>query len=67
MKKKSDLFKELGWDDQLIHHYMINDSEFDEKDDQQLIAEILDSRSMTVTFNAENSGSNLLFEIKDNT
>ena len=60
MKKKSDLFKELGWDDQLIQHYMIEDSEFDEKEEQQLVAEISDTRSMTVTFNAENSGSNFI-------
>ncbi len=60
MKKKSDLFKELGWDDQLIQHYMIEDFEFDEKEEQQLVAEISDTRSMTVTFNAENSGSNFI-------
>lgn len=60
MKKKSDLFKELGWDDQLIQHYMIEDCEFDEKEEQQLLAEISDTRSMTVTFNAENSGSNFI-------
>ena len=60
MKKKSDLFKELGWDDQLIQHYMIEDFEFDEKEEQQLVAEISDARSMTVTFNTENSGSNFI-------
>ncbi len=60
MKKKSDLFKELGWDDQLIQHYMIEDFDFDEKEEQQLVAEISDTRSMTVTFNAENSGSNFI-------
>ena len=58
MKKKSDLFKELGWDDQLIKHFLIEDSDFDENEDHQLIAEVSDSHSMTITFSAENSGSN---------
>ena len=58
MTKKSDLFKELGWDDKLIQHFLIEDSEYDDKEEKQLVAEVSDLRSMTVTFNAENSGSN---------
>lgn len=57
MTRKSDLLKELGWDDKLIQHFMIEDSVYDNKDENQLVAEVSDSRSMTVTFNAENSRS----------
>lgn len=58
--KKSDLFKELGWNDQLIQHFMIKDTEFGDEEDQHLVVEVSDTRSMTVTFNAENSGSNYI-------
>lgn len=60
MKRKSELFKELGWDDQLIKHFMIEEAESDDKEERELIAEVSDSRSMTVTFSAENSGSNYI-------
>lgn len=60
MGKKSDLLKELGWNDDLIRHYMIEDSDYSETVESQLVAEVYDSHSMTVTFNAENSGSSFV-------
>ena len=54
---KSDLFKELGWDDRLIQHFMIKDSVNVDNSEEPLLTEVYDSHSMTVTFNSENSGS----------
>lgn len=44
----------------LIRHYMIEDSDYSETVESQLVAEVYDSHSMTVTFNAENSGSSFI-------
>lgn len=62
MSNKRDLLIELGWDENLLRLYLINDSESDDSNDQQFIAEIFDSNSLTVTFNAENSSS--IFKIR---
>ncbi len=43
MGKKSDLLKELGWNDDLIRHYMIEDSDYGETVESQLVAEVYDS------------------------
>ena len=57
MPKKTDLLKELGWDDKLIQHYMVEDSIDDRSVDQELVAEVFDTHTMTVTFYAENNSS----------
>jgi len=54
MAKKSDLLKELGWSDDLIRHYMVEDMDAGDFGNDELIAEVHDTHSMTVTFNAEN-------------
>ena len=66
MKKKSDLFRELGWDDLLIKHYMIDDSEVEGKEEQELVMEVSDSHSMTLTFSAENAASIYIVNQKNN-
>ena len=55
MTKKTDLLKELGWSDDLIRHFMVEDSEYLETTEPELVAEIFDSHSMRVTFNSENT------------
>lgn len=57
MTKKSELLKELGWSEDLIRHYMIEDSDIVETGANELIAEVHDSHSMTVIFSAENSST----------
>lgn len=54
MSKKSDLLKELGWSDDLIRHFLVEDSYVIDYDDQNLITEVYDSHSMTVVFDSEN-------------
>lgn len=54
MAKKSDLLKELGWTDDLIRHYMVEDMDAGNFGNDELIAEVHDMHSMTVTFTAEN-------------
>lgn len=62
MIKKNDLLKELGWDDQLIQHFMIENSEFDETDEKTKLVDVSDSCSMTLTLNAENAGTNFIIK-----
>jgi len=50
MTKKSDLLKELGWGEDLICHFMIEDSEFAEIGEPELTAEVYDSHTLTITF-----------------
>ena len=57
MKSTSELLKELGWDDDLIQHYMIEDSDRSDAGDTELVAQVFDSRTLTVTFSAECAGS----------
>ena len=57
MKSTSELLKELGWDDDLIQHYMIEDSDHSDTGDIELVAQVFDSRTLTVTFSAECAGS----------
>lgn len=58
MPNKSDLLKQLGWNDILIQHFMIDDSDYAERkqtDDNHV--EVFDSNSFTITYNAEISGT----------
>ncbi len=57
MLKKSNLLKEIGWDDKLIQHFMIIDSDENASQEDPLIAEVYDSHSLTLTFDTANSGS----------
>ncbi len=62
MAKKSDLLKELGWDDRLIEHFLIDNSDYTEK---ELIEDnrvtVYDSSSFTIAYNVEESGSSITF------
>ena len=63
MAKKSDLLKELGWTDDLIRHYMVENADTREIGNEELIAEVHDTHSMTVTFSAENqAGSSFVIK-----
>lgn len=57
MPKKSNLLKELGWDDALIKHFMIEDSEFVESPHTELETEVFDTNSLTISYNAFASGT----------
>ena len=60
MAKKSDLLLMLGWNDDLVHHYLIDDADYNEDEEAPLVVEVYDSHSITVTFNTETSGSNFV-------
>ena len=53
MPKKSELLRQLGWDDRLIEHFMIDDTESVDFHENELSVEVFDSRSVTVNFTAE--------------
>ena len=50
MPQKSNLLKELGWDDALIKHFMIEDSEFVEPPHTELKTEVFDTNSLTISY-----------------
>ncbi len=62
MIAKSDLLKELGWNDDLIRHFMVTESGETDRQEEPAVVEVFDSHSLTLTFNAGNSGS--LYVIK---
>ena len=65
MAKKSDLLKELGWTDDLIRHYMVEDMDFGDFGKEELISEVHDTNSMTVTFTAEKpTGSSFVIKFE---
>lgn len=64
MVKRTNLLKILGWDDALIKHYMIDNNECDTVDDFDIETETFDSNNLTVTFDANNSGSFYLLKNK---
>lgn len=64
MAKKSDLLKQLGWNNQLIQHFMVVDTEYTNNENNQLKVEVYDSSSLKVSLNSEKSGSTILIRIK---
>lgn len=52
MNKKSDLLKELGWDDNLISHYMIDDSILIQTQNEQPFFEVYESNTLTISYNS---------------
>lgn len=64
MPTKSDLLRQLGWDDSLIKHFLIDDTAYEEKDrDNEKEVEIVDSNSITITYNAESSGNAAIVKV----
>ena len=56
MEKKSELLKELGWSDDLIQHFMIDDSEYSNAEEKELETKMYETNSMTFTYNAGMTG-----------
>lgn len=52
MQKKSNLLKELGWDDRLISHFMIDDSEYNSNQSELPMVEVYESNTLTITYNS---------------
>lgn len=60
MNTKSDLLKELGWTEELIQHYFIDDSDFSDQPTDNLTPSIFDSNTYTVVCRAETSGNQIV-------
>jgi len=61
MPKKSDLLMMLGWSDELIRHFMVDDAGEVEQDNDNQIVEVYDTRTLMVDFNSSQSaGSNII-------
>ena len=56
MEKKSELLKELGWNEDLIQHFMIDDSVYSNAEEKELETEMYETNSMTFTYNAGMTG-----------
>ena len=56
MEKKSELLKELGWSEDLIQHFMIDDSVYSNAEEKELETEMYETNSMTFTYNAGMTG-----------
>ena len=63
MSQKSNLLKELGWDDALIKHYMVDESEYVEIPHTELEVEIFDSNSLTINYNTLSSGTSAILTV----
>ena len=57
MASKKNLLKELGWSDELISHFMIDDSEYTDTDKPELVATVYDMSSFIVNSNQKISGN----------
>lgn len=55
MKSKVGLLQELGWNDELIKHFMIDDTEYLEQPEHELRADVFETNTFTLTCNAQNS------------
>ena len=64
MSKKTKILKEMGWDDALIKHFMVEDSECAEQSQSALKVKVLDSDSLTIKYNAIASGTSNVFIVK---
>ena len=64
MSQKSNLLKELGWDEALIKHFMVDDSDLIEHPQQELKTELFDTNTFTINYNTISSGSTVILKIK---
>ncbi len=62
MKSKTNLLKELGWSDELIQHFMIEDCEYSDDKELELQTKVYESNSLTFTYNAPVSGQYVIQE-----
>ena len=66
MASKKNLLKELGWSDELIKHFMIDDSEYIDSDKPELVATIYDTSSYVVNLNHKVSGNTIEVALDSN-
>ena len=57
MASKKHLLKDLGWSDEIIRHFMIDDSEYTDTDEPELVATVYDTSSFIVNSNQKISGN----------
>ena len=56
MATKKDLLKELGWNKELIQHFMVDDSTYHKDQELEYQNEVFESNTLTFTYNAQVSG-----------
>lgn len=61
MSKMVTILRSMGWDEELIQHFMIEDRDIEESTESIITNEIYDTNSITLTVNEINGGSNLVF------
>lgn len=60
--KKSELLRELGWNDELIKNYILDDDGFDYEEEPNISGDIFETNSMIITYNSDTSASNLIID-----
>lgn len=60
MKNRTDLLKEIGWTDELIQHFLVDDSDLFEQRPDDLSPNVFDTNTYTVVCNAVTSGNQMI-------
>ena len=50
--KKRDLLKEIGWNDELIKHFMVDDIPCETETEENMSIPVQDTSTMTFTYNS---------------
>lgn len=66
MSKKSELLKKLGWNEELVRHFMVDDNENAEQENDGYIAEVYDTRTLQISFDPIGIGKNNICVIGEN-
>lgn len=61
MSKMVTILKSMGWNEELIRHFMIEDRDVEESNESMNTNDIYDTNSITLTVSEVNGGSNLVF------
>lgn len=63
MATKKELLKELGWGEDLIQHFLVDDSKYIPDQEMEYHNEIFESNSLTFTYNAQVNGHYVIQQI----
>ena len=65
MATKKELLKELGWNDELIQHFMVDDSTYRVDQDLEYQNEVFETNTLTFTYNSQVSGQYVIQKIPE--
>jgi len=65
MATKKDLLKELGWTDEIIRHFMVDDRVYQSDHESELQNEVFESNTLTFTYSAQMNGQYVIQQNQD--